>query len=74
MSRILSQAEIDALQGVDPIRISAQISDRVTHGSKVDDARHTRKILEDNARRHKRNLAVGGFFWVPGDDCLNISP
>jgi hypothetical protein len=48
--------ELDRLQRVDAIRVPLQLDDRIPHGGQIDDARHAGEILQEDARRHERNL------------------
>ncbi len=46
-------------QRVDPLRVSAELLDGLTHGGEVNDARHAGEVLHDHARRRELDLGVG---------------
>src|SRR5262249_18829667 len=49
--------ELDGLEPVDHVGIPAQPDDAVTHGRKIDDARHSGEILQEHTRGHEGDLA-----------------
>ena len=50
--------QLDGLQRIHALGIAAQLRDAVAHGGQIDDAGHAREILEQDARRHERDLGV----------------
>ena len=58
-------------QGIDFLRIAAELADGVAHGGEVDDGGHAGEILQQHARGHEGNFffAVGG---VPGSQGGNV--
>ena len=51
--------ELGRGERVDHLRLAAELDDGVAHGRKVDDGRHAREILQHDAGRRERDLAVG---------------
>ena len=64
--------EIGGLERVDARRIAAQPLHRLAHRRKVDDGRDAREVLEQHARRHEGNLALGPRLRVPGEQRLDV--
>ncbi len=52
--------------------IAAQAHDAVAHGREVHDARHAGEILEQDARGHERDFALGGALDVPLRQGLDV--
>ena len=54
--------QLHRLQRVDAIGVAAERDDRIAHRGEVDDAGHASEILQEDARRHERDLllATGG--------------
>ena len=58
--------EVGLDERVDPCRIAAEIGHRVTHRGEVDDRGDAGQVLEDDPRRHERDL---GLRRDPGPPC-----
>mgnify|MGYP006210695471 CR=1 FL=1 len=41
-------------------RVPQPLRHRLAHGGEVNDARHAREVLEQDASRHERDLGLGG--------------
>jgi hypothetical protein len=50
--------ELCRRQGVDLRRVSPELGDGLTHRGEVDDARHAREVLHDDASRRELDLLV----------------
>ena len=57
--------QFHGLQRVHAGRVASQLDHAVTHGGEVDDRRHAREVLEQDAGGHERNLALGAALDVP---------
>ena len=64
--------EIDRHKRVDLLRIATEPGHRCAHRGDIDQHRHAGKVLQDHARRHKRQLDLGGLFGIPGRDAANV--
>jgi len=64
--------EIGRDQRVDPGRIAAEVGHRVAHRREVDDRRHAREVLENDPRRHERDLGGRRRARSPGGERLDI--
>jgi hypothetical protein len=52
--------EVGRDQRVDARRVATEVGHRVAHDREVDDGRHAGEVLHDHARRHERDLGLGG--------------
>ena len=64
--------EIDGLQRVDTLRITAEAHDRVAHGCEIDDSRDTGEILKQYPGSPKRDLALDPGLHVPACHRLDV--
>ncbi len=48
--------QLRRLQGIDLLRIAAELLHGVAHGRQIDDGGHSGKVLHQHARRHERDL------------------
>src|SRR5262249_50972835 len=64
--------QIDRLQRVDALRVTAEPLHGVAHGGEVDDAGDAREVLEDDARGHERYLAIGLPRRAPAEHRLDV--
>jgi hypothetical protein len=58
---------------VDLGRVAAQLGHGVTHDREVDDGRDAREVLEDDPRRHERDLGIGRAARPPGCEGLDVT-
>ena len=64
--------ELDRLQRVDAVGIAAEPGDAVAHGREIDHRRNAGEILEQHARRSKRDLPLGRALHVPFRQRLDV--
>ena len=64
--------EFDGLQRVHFLRIAAEPDDAVAHRSEIDDGRHAGEVLQQDTRRHERNLFLRLRRDVPLRERLNV--
>src|SRR5262244_169756 len=64
--------ELDGLQRIDAIGIATEIDHGVAHRGEIHDARHTREILQQYARRHERDFLLAIRRRVPARKRLNV--
>lgn len=64
--------EIDGAQWVDFSGVTTKSVHAVSHGSEIDNSRHTCEILKDNARGAERNLGAFLGRFLPVENGLNI--
>ena len=57
--------ELGRRQRIDHLRLAAELDDGVAHRGEIDDGRHASEVLQNDARRRERDLAVGFGFRVP---------
>ena len=57
--------KLGGLEGVDFLRVPAEGSHSISHSGQIDDSRHTREVLHQDAGGHIRDLARGLGLWVP---------
>ena len=53
-------------------RVAAEVGHRVAHDREVDDGGHAGEVLEDDPRRHERDLGLGGDARPPGGERLDV--
>src|SRR5215472_11438988 len=65
--------EFGGEQGIDFLRVAAEMLDGVAHGGQIDNGRHAREILEQNARGHEGDFFFrGGSGWIPIREGANV--
>ncbi len=65
--------ELGGRQRIHPLRITAQLDDRLAHGRKVHDAGHAGEVLHDHACRCEGDLVMRGSFRIPGEQGLDVT-
>jgi hypothetical protein len=65
--------QVDRLERVDPLRIPAELRDRVAHGGEVDDDGDAGEVLEEDARGRERDLAVAAGVGLPACKRLDVA-
>ena len=63
---------LGGVEGVDDLGVTAEVGDRLSHGGQIDDARHTREVLHDDAGRGELDLRVGLGGRVPGGQGAHV--
>ena len=66
--------ELGRDQRVDLLRVAAEVGHRVPHRREVDDRRHARQVLEQDARRRERDLVRRLGLRVPPSDRVDVVP
>ena len=66
--------ELDGNQRVDLLRVAAEVCHRVAHRCEVDDGRDAGEVLEQDARRRERDLAVRLVRCDPAGHGLDVRP
>jgi hypothetical protein len=64
--------EVRRHERVDQGRIAAEVGHRVAHHGQVDDRRDTGEVLEDDPRRHERDLGLGRGAGPPRGQRLDV--
>ena len=64
--------QLDGLQRIDLLRIAAHRGHRIAHRGEIDDARNAGKILEQHARRTKRDLFLVALGWIPTRERFDV--
>ena len=64
--------EVHRDERVDQRRVAAQVRHRVAHDREVHDRGHPRQVLHDHARRHERDLGLGGDTRPPRCERLHV--
>ena len=64
--------EIGGLERIDARGIAAEPAHGVAHRREVDDRRHAGEVLEEHARGHEGDLAVGHAPGLPGEQRLDV--
>ena len=64
--------ELDGLERIDAIGVAAESNHAVTHRSKIDDAGHAREILQQHARRRKRDFFLELGAWRPSGQHFDV--
>jgi hypothetical protein len=64
--------QLDRDERVDLGRVAAEVGHRVAHRGQVDDRRHAREVLHQDARRRVGDLVLGLGLGVPGRDPLDL--
>jgi hypothetical protein len=64
--------ELGRKERVDSRRVPVEPAYRVTHGSEIDDRRHTGEVLEEHASRPERDLVVRLGDRVPRPDRIHL--
>ena len=65
--------EVGRHERVDSRRVAAEVGHRVAHHREVDDRRHAGEVLEDDPRRHERDLGLGRLPGPPGGEGLDVA-
>ncbi len=65
--------EVGLDERVDHGRVAPELGHRVAHDGQVDDGRHAGQVLEDHARRHERDLGLGGHARPPRRQRLDVT-
>ena len=63
---------LGGVEGVDDLGVTAEVGDRLSHGGQIDDARHTREVLHDDAGGGELDLCVGLGGRVPGGQGAHV--
>ena len=64
--------QVGGNQRIDAGRVAAHLGHGVPHGGEVDHARDAGEVLEDDARRHERELVLARVRWVPGGQRADV--
>ncbi len=67
--------ELSGKQGIDFLRVAAQMAHGVAHRGEINDGRNAGEILQEHARGHEGNFFFGGSPGagrVPSGECANI--
>ena len=64
--------ELDRLQRVDAVGVAAEAHDAVAHRREIDHAGHAGEVLQQDARRHERDLRLRGALDVPARQRLDV--
>ena len=64
--------QVGRRQGIDLLGVTAQITDGLSHGGQVDDARHAGEVLHDHARRRVLDFDAGLGLGIPLGDRLDV--
>jgi hypothetical protein len=64
--------EVRRHERVDQPRVAAELGHRVAHCGEVDDGRHAGEVLEDDPRRHERNLGLAAGPGPPPGQGLDV--
>ena len=59
-------------QRVDPLGVTAELLDGLTHGGEVYNAGHASEVLHDHARRRELDFSVGLGVGIPAGQCSDV--
>ena len=65
--------ELGGRERIYPLRIAAQLDDRLAHGGEIHDAGDAGEVLHDHARRREGDLVMRRRLRIPGEDGLDVA-